>query len=249
MSGLAAIADRVSHRTLAGRALRLPLRLVPRSAVVRVLGGINRGMRWVAGAGPTNACWLGNYEEDHTPALRQVVRPGMVAYDLGANAGFYTLALSKLVGDSGRVFSFEPDARSVSYLRRHIHLNKIENVTVVQAAISSSAQIVAFDGWTVIQKSTYLVPAVSLDEFIGAGNPVPDFIKMDIEGAEFAALEGAQDLLSRAQPTWLLATHSRELTESCKGFLRQRGYRFTGFDCLSDPGEVGDFMVLPSEHE
>ncbi len=112
MSIAATIAQRVSHRTVAGKAIRLPLRLIPNNMVVPVLGGINRGMRWVTGAGTTSGCWLGSYEEDHVGALRQVVRPGMIAYDVGANAGFYTLALSRIVGDAGRVFSFEPDARN-----------------------------------------------------------------------------------------------------------------------------------------
>jgi FkbM family methyltransferase len=244
VSLIARISGRVSHRTLAGRVLRLPLRAIPDNLVVPVLGGINRGMRWITGAGTTSGCWLGSYEEDHAPALRQVVRPAMVAYDLGANAGFYTLALSRLVGASGRVFSFEPDARNAYLLRRHIDLNGLQNVTVVQAAISNSTRLVPFSGWQVVQKSTYLVPSVSLDEFIAAGNPAPDFVKMDIEGAEVEALEGAGSLLSKVRTNWLMATHSKELTASCKATLVQSGYRLTGFDCVSNAGEAGDFMAL-----
>ena len=162
MSIAATIAQRVSHRTVAGKAIRLPLRLIPNNMVVPVLGGINRGMRWVTGAGTTSGCWLGSYEEDHVGALRQVVRPGMIAYDVGANAGFYTLALSRIVGDAGRVFSFEPDARNAHLLRRHLDLNNIRNVTFVQAAVSSSVGLVAFSGWELIDTSAYLVPAISL---------------------------------------------------------------------------------------
>jgi FkbM family methyltransferase len=246
MSFLATISNRISHRTVAGRLLRLPLHLVPDDLVVPVLGGINRGMRWSAGAGPNSKCWLGTFEEDHAPALQQLVRKGMVAYDIGANSGFYTLALSRLVGSSGKVFSFEPDARSTYYLRRHLRLNKIENVTVVQIAISNSTGLVAFDGWKVIQSGAYVVPTISLDEFIAAGHPEPGFIKMDIEGAEAAALQGAQQLLDSAHPNWLMATHSAELTVSCKATLASYGYRFTGFDCVSDPGDAGDFMALCS---
>jgi len=170
----------------------------------------------------------------------------MVAYDVGANAGFYTLALSRLVGPAGRVFEFEPDARSVCQLRHHLRLNKVENVTVVQAAIGSSAGLVAFDGWRVIRESAYVLPTISLDEFVAFGHPVPDFIKMDIEGGEAAALEGAKNLLCSAHPDWLLATHSAELMASCKTTLAQHGYRFTGFDCSSDPGSAADFVALLS---
>jgi FkbM family methyltransferase len=168
----------------------------------------------------------------------------MVAYDVGANAGYYTLALSRLVGKSGRVFSFEPDARSAHLLRRHLELNDLRNVTFVQAAVSGEVGLVPFTGWEVVDSSSYVVPSISLDSFIASGNPSPDFIKMDIEGAEGAALIGASNLLSKRQTSWLLATHSDELTVSCKATLAKYGYHFTGFDCASDPGNASDFMAF-----
>ncbi|HEY2470443.1 MAG TPA: FkbM family methyltransferase [Terracidiphilus sp.] len=244
MSIVAKIAKGVSHRSFAGRAIRLPLRMMPNNVVVPVLGGFNRGMRWLTGAGTTSGCWLGTYEEDHFQALGKIVQPGMVAFDLGANAGFYTLALSRLVGDSGRVFAFEPDARCVYLLRRHIDLNKLRNVTIVQAAVSDSIGLVAFNGWELMQSSEYVVPSVSLDEFIGAGNPRPDFVKMDIEGAEVTALKGARNLLTNARTTWLMAPHSEELTVSCKTTFTQNGYRLRALDCVSDAPDAGDFMAL-----
>ena len=212
---------KISPFSFAGRAIRLPLRLVPRNVVVPVLGGINRGMRWITGAGTTNGCWIGNYEADHVKALRQLVPPGSIAYDLGANAGFYTLALSRLVGESGHVYCFEPEAGNAYLLRRHIELNRLRNVTFVQTAISDSTGMVGFDAplksasGEITSGGSYLIPSISLDEFIAAGNPAPSFIKMDIEGAEQMALEGAKNLLSKQRPAWLVATHTDELTASC----------------------------------
>lgn len=237
------IARRVSHQTVAGRAIRLPLRLIPRNLAIPIFGGINRGMWWVTGAGPTNACWIGSYEEGHFSALREIVRPGMIAYDVGANTGYYTLALSRLVGDAGRVYAFEPGARNSYFLSRHLELNRIRNVTIVQAVVGASIGLVPFTGWRIADRGAYLVPSISLDDFIVA-NPPPSFIKMDIEGAEGAALDGARTLLSRAQPAWLLATHSDELTASCRSVLAQSGYRFTAFDRVSDPGNSADFLAL-----
>ena len=167
----------------------------------------------------------------------------MVAYDVGANAGFYTLALSQLVGDSGKVISFEPDAKSANFLRRHIELNDLRNVTFVQSAVSDSTGLAAFTGWKLIRSGSYLVPTISLDEFIAGGNPPPDFIKMDIEGAEVAALQGARQLLTKTRATWLIATHGDELNATCKTLLKQSGYRFTGFDCISESGP-GDFVAF-----
>jgi hypothetical protein len=122
-------------KSFIGQVVRLPLRFVPNNRTVRVLGGINKGSRWITGSGPTHGCWLGNYEADHAIALPRIITPGSIAYDVGANVGFYTLALSRLVGESGHVFAFEPAARSVYFLRRHLELNNIGNVTVVQTAI------------------------------------------------------------------------------------------------------------------
>jgi len=241
MSGAA---GRLPHTSFAGKALRFPLRLVPRNVVVPVLGGINRGMRWITGAGTTNGCWLGTYEQDHVSALEKIIRPGMVAYDVGANAGYYTLALSRLVGKAGRVYSFEPDARNAHLLRRHVELNQLQNVVFVQAAVSEGIGLVPFTGWELVDSSSYIVPSISLDSFIAEGNPIPDFIKMDIEGAEAAALRGATNLLSKRQTTWIVATHTDELTRICKATLAEYGYRFTGFDCLSDPGNAADFMAF-----
>lgn len=249
MSIVANIAGRISHTTLLGKLARFPFHLVPRSAVVPVLGGINRGRRWIAGAGATNGLWIGNYEADHAPALEQVVRPGMVAYDVGANAGYYTLALSRLVGSSGMVYSFEPDAKYAHFLRRHLELNGIQNVTVIQAAVADSVGLVGFTGWSISKTSSYLVPAISLDSFVAAGHPAPAFIKMDIEGAEGAAIRGARNLLSVAKPVWLLATHSEELNLMCKSMLSENGYHFTGFDCKTDAGASPDFMALPGVRE
>ncbi len=242
---------RVPPSSLAGRAIRLPLRLVPRNMVVPVLGGINKGMRWITGAGTTNGCWIGNYEADHFSALRKLVRPGTIAYDVGANAGYYTLAFSRLVGDSGHVYSFEPEAGNGYLLRRHIEINKLRNVTFVQVAVSDSTGMVGFNAelrsgsGEITSSGSYMVPTISLDEFIAAGNPPPSFIKMDIEGAEGMALEGASSLLSTARAAWLLATHTDELTASCRAVLLRYGYRLAGFDCVSDPGNAPDFLAIP----
>jgi FkbM family methyltransferase len=232
-------------KSFIGQVVRLPLRFVPNNRTVRVFGGINKGSRWITGSGPTHGCWLGNYEADHAIALPRIITPGSIAYDVGANVGFYTLALSRLVGESGHVFAFEPAARSVYFLRRHLELNNIGNVTVVQTAIADRTGLVSFDGWRVGTEKSYVVPTMSLDEFVAAGHPPPSFIKMDIEGVEKLALEGATSLLSKGNIAWLLATHSVELRIECRALMEQFGYHFERFDSPEDPGELGDFLAFP----
>jgi FkbM family methyltransferase len=234
-----------SYKSALGRALRMPMRLLPRDVVVRVLSGPNRGMKWIRGAGITNACWVGNYEADHLAALPALVKPGMIVYDIGAHTGYFTLALSQLVGEKGHVYAFEPEARNVYFLRRHIKLNNLSNVTVVQAAISDKAGMVGFDDIRFTKGSQYLVPTMSLDEFNAAGNPLPGFLKMDIEGAEWPALHGATAILEKAEAMWMLATHSDQLRIDCRAKLASNGYRFAAFDCKTDPADENDFLVLP----
>jgi len=218
--------------------------------VVRVKTGVNQGKLWVTGVG-TNGCWIGTYEEDHIAALQRLVRPGMAAYDVGANAGYYTLALSKLVGDSGHVYSFEPEARNACALQRHIQLNALSNVTLVQAAVSDKVGMAGFEGAfgtaKISANGAYQVPTISLDEFVASGNPVPEFIKMDIEGAERSALRGAASILSRREAIWMMATHSDQLRDECRAMMAGYGYSFKGFDGQGEAGAEGDFLALPGQ--
>jgi FkbM family methyltransferase len=240
---------RTSSSSFAGRMMRLPLRLIPRNAVVRVLSGVNRGQRWIAGANNSNALWIGTYEADHVSAIQKLIHPGMVIYDVGANAGYYTLAFSRLVGESGHIFSFEPEARNADLLRRHLKMNHINNVSFVQTAVSNAVGMAGFEGAAstgrISDVSSYLVPTTSLDEFVAAGNPPPSLVKMDIEGGEIAGLEGARGILEQRNTLWMLATHGAEIKSRCIETLRSYGYRLTGFDGVSPVGNEADFLAFP----
>jgi len=223
--------DRISGQTRLGRILRLPLRLIPGSAVVRVCSGINKGMKWIVGSS-THGCWLGSYEVDKQMVVGRLVKPGMVAYDIGANAGFYTLAFARLVTERGQVWAFEPLARNIHYLRAHAAMNRLGNVHVVQAAVADEMGLVGLDvtgdgSMGVLgRKNGYLVPTVALDELIDSGAlPEPDLIKMDVEGAESMVFEGARRLLARRHVVLLVACHSAKQRELCQTALRANRYR------------------------
>jgi FkbM family methyltransferase len=250
---MANLASKAPARSFFGWALRIPLGLVPRSAVVRVRFGINRGMRWIAGAALGNCHWLGFYEADHAAVLQRVVKPGMIAFDVGANVGFYTLALSRLVGETGHVYAFEPEAKNVSILRRHIALNELRNVTVVQAAVSNRTGLVEFEGGGVLGRigsnSEYMVPAITLNDFVASGNPMPSFLKMDIEGAESLALEGASTLFEKGQCIMMLATHGADVKQSCVDTVQRSGYDVTNFEFAGFPETNADFLIVPKSSQ
>jgi len=118
----------------AGRLIRWPLRVVPSHWTARILTGPNQGFRWIVGAS-SHGCWIGNYERVLADQLWSVLSPGDVFYDLGANAGYYTLLGSRAVGAGGEVVSIDPLSRNLSFLKKHVALNELANVRVVEAAV------------------------------------------------------------------------------------------------------------------
>lgn len=193
-----------------------------------------RGTRWIVGAGQ-HGYWLGTYEYEKQKAFASIVRPGFVVYDIGAHAGFYSLLAAKRSGVEGRVFAFEPLPRNLRCLRRHIALNRVTNVAVVEAAVSDRTGRSAFAE----DPSSFLghlaehglleVRTLALDEWAArAGRPDPDCIKIDVEGGELRVLRGGAQLIERSHPAILLATHGPRVHEACCRFLLERGYRVAG---------------------
>jgi FkbM family methyltransferase len=213
-----------------GDFLRYPLALIPKRAVVKVLAGINQGMKWTVGS-TNHSCWLGGYELDMQGAVRRLIGPGMTVFDIGANAGFYTLAFSRLVGNRGQVWAFEPFAENAHNLVRHVGLNGLANVTVVQAAVADRGGLaglrVGVDRSTgaLSDDAPYKVPTVSLDGLVEAGiAPAPDAIKIDVEGAEVLVLEGARSLVAAKRPVLFVALHGAEEKRRCREILASYGY-------------------------
>jgi len=230
----------ISDRTLIGQALRLPLRLIPKEAQVRIVRGPLRGKRWIAGSS-NHGCWLGSYEHAKQRAFATAIRRGDTVYDLGANVGFYSLLASAFVGSEGRVFSFEPVPRNLSFLRRHLELNQVTNCSVFDVAISSSDGQANFDigpnpcrGHLTTERQTALtVLTVTLDSLVGSGKlPPPNVMKCDIEGGEYDALTGARDTLAKYLPNIFLATHGPEVHVQCCKLLTSLGYKLTPLDDL-----------------
>jgi len=136
-----------------------------------------------------------------------VPQAGDVVWDAGAHAGATTYFLSQLVGSTGRVLAFEPDDIGYSFLLKNIEEHGLANVTPVKKALDRRSGTASFnmDGTMAAAIHDYLtyspnahlksVPTVSFaDACLEFG--VPSFVKMDIEGAEVAVIEGARDFLT-----------------------------------------------------
>jgi FkbM family methyltransferase len=226
----------IRNDTLLGALLRLPLRLVPSGMNIPILQGAHRGKKWIVGSS-THGCWLGSYEHDKRRVFEDVVGRGSVVFDIGAHVGFYTILASVLVGPSGRVISFEPLPRNLEYLRRHINLNRLTNITVVDAAVGNKAGRVRFEEGAnhsmgrVTAGGHIEVESIRIDQAVSEGTlPAPSCIKIDVEGAELDVLDGACQLLTEERPTILMATHGSQIHEACCSFLTSIGYRLTPLD-------------------
>jgi FkbM family methyltransferase len=239
------IFSELRNGTTIAKIARLPLSLVPRDTVVRILRGTLRGERWVVGSA-IHRCWLGFYEYEKQELISREVRPDNVFWDIGANVGFYSLLASKLVG-AGKVFAFEPAPRNLSYLRKHLELNHVSNVQVLAIAVSDRNGTSSFE----IEETGFMghlsgqgsltVPTATLDSLVEEGKILPpDYVKMDIEGGELLAIRGAARTFQRFHPVLFLATHGRQIEKECLQLLESWGYewRSMGDKTGSELGEV-----------
>lgn len=249
--------NRLTSRTLAGRILRLPLRLVPKGLDVAVIRGPNRGLRWRTGSS-VHGCWLGTYEHDKVEKVRAHVKPGAVAFDIGANAGYYTLLLSRLVGPTGRVVAFEPLPENVANLTHHVHVNGLSNCEVIAAAVSDRTGLAGFRtaasnsmGSLSERDADFRIPTLTLDDAVESlGLPAPDFVKMDVEGAEALVFAGARRLLRERSCPWFVALHGADAARGTLQILREEGYRardLSGADVDGTPLDQLDEIVATKE--
>jgi len=216
-------------QTAVGRIIRTPLRLIPKRVVVPILQGPLRGKRWITGSG-IHRIWLGSYEVSKMALAAAWVQAGDTVFDIGANVGIYTLLFSERVGSEGRVVAFEPSARNVSYLRRHLWLNGATNVSVVEAAVSATTGIARFEPGDDAStgrldvSGMFEVATTAIDAFVEFSAQVPSLLKIDVEGAEVDVLHGALATLNRLHPRILLATHSKTLKQTCVRLLASSEY-------------------------
>lgn len=212
---------RLAHRFLSGRGLeRFPLirniyeflcfRLLPKDTTLMVLEGMKIILpgRDSPSTITVNLLMYGVWERLQTKLFKDSIHKGMVVVDVGAHIGYYTLLAAERVRENGVVFAFEPDESNYALLINNIEQNKYSNVTPVQKAVTSSAGTVklfldahesgehSLVGDERRQKAV-LVDSVALDDFLDE-DCVVDVIKMDIEGAEMAALLGMNKVIARS---------------------------------------------------
>lgn len=217
------------------RRMFLPFSLTLRS-------GPLRGNKWIVSSGISFL--KGTYEPEKSEAVVNTIKKGEVILDVGAHIGYFSLLMAKCAGSKGKVYSFEPRGINQLFLKKHIRINKFKNIEVIEKAISDGMGNESFStkhgtGTGRLSDSGDLrVETTSIDIFCKEREISPTFIKIDIEGGEVKALNGAKVTLNKLKPTVLLATHGDELDEYCDKFLCDLGYKSLDLNQLKGDKEV-----------
>jgi len=206
-----------------------------------------------------------SYDAPVAAFLRERVRPGALCFAVGANVGVYVLQFAHWSAPSGQVVAFEPNPEAQAILRKHIEMNRLaERTRVVPAAIGESSGEALFyaveaDGMSRLgepnqalagRTRAITVPVVTLDDYCRTENLQPDWLFIDIEGFEIAALSGARELIESRRGelgiivemhpnVWNSANTTRARAESLIADLGLHAVPLTGqTDCLGDYGLV-----------
>jgi FkbM family methyltransferase len=152
--------------------------------------------------------WHRVFEPGTTEYFKNNIKPGQTIVDIGANIGYYTLLFSKLTGPHGHVYAFEPEPENIFLLKKNLEINSIKNVTVIEKAVDvceSSTKLFInkknrgnhriFDSGD--HRKSINIQTTSIDKFFENINVPIDWIKMDIEGAEYRALQGMKNFLQK----------------------------------------------------
>ena len=169
---------------------------------------------------------LDRYETETTRLFESLIKPGMVIVDVGAHVGYYSLLAARLVGPTGKVYSFEPDPDNHSLLLKNIEYNGYHNIRAVNYAISNrlgSATLynTALDSGRhsiyqhgLPQRGTVTVDTTPMDTFLeGEGWPRIGLVKIDVEGAELDVLMGMEQLIGRSPEINLIVEFNPRLLE------------------------------------
>jgi FkbM family methyltransferase len=163
----------------------------------------------------------GEYESELTSIVSGLVKPGDVCVDVGANFGWYTTLLAKLVAPGGRVIAVEPSSRVASVLRSNVTLNNFDqSVQVVNAAAGGSAGSVSLStesdtesalAFVTTDGSGESVSMVTIDSLVDGAEP--SLVKIDVEGYEAHVLAGMVGLLTGPNPPMILVEMNAEALE------------------------------------
>jgi len=149
-----------------------------------------------------------NWEPFEVNLIEKIVKKGDNVLDIGANIGFYTLILARLVGKTGRVYAFEPEKNNFNLLKKNVEISNYKNIILINKAVSNKTgkiklylcqdnladhRIYDFDNKGKVTE----VESIQLDDYFKDYKEKINFIKIDVEGAEISVLKSMENLLKK----------------------------------------------------
>lgn len=190
------------------------LHFILKDKAIAVLSGPLKGWQWLPPSG-NHSYWLGTYEREYVTTFSRYVQPGHVVFDIGAQAGYFTLIASRLTGNEGQVVAFEPFPQNVRFIREHCRLNNCNNVKVLEVAVgglSQTRQFLANDSFMghISNKGSLEVETRALDDLAAKHEiSLPNVLKIDVEGMEYWVLQGGKNIIQESRPTIFISTHGQ----------------------------------------
>lgn len=192
------------------------------------MSGPNRGRWWnVASAG--SGYVTGLRAKEQMALLRCLISRGDIVWDVGAHHGYVTMLAAERVGPAGWVHAFEPGQRNARILTRHVHWNRLSNVSVHDVALASYAGRARFGGGLTskmhaLGSGDEYVRVCTAETLVESGTVrEPTVVKIDVEGSEADVLTGALPVLP-SHVLILVAIHSAEADQACTHLLQARGF-------------------------
>jgi FkbM family methyltransferase len=217
--------------------------------VLPVLSSSLRGTRLRVNGLVKGSVFIRDYERDKQNAFRFLLRGNSIFFDVGANVGLHSYYVTRKYPNV-KIFAFEPLPGNAAYIRESIALNKFNNISVIESAVSSSEGEAFFDenknnsmGMLVAKQTSLKVKLITLDDFIRQENIYPDVLKIDVEGAESEVLKGASHLIKQAAPSFIIELHNPQQDLEVARILLQHGYSI--FRLNEKAGKSPTGLLLP----
>ena len=176
----------------------------------------------------------GEFSEGEVELFRQVVKPNSVVLDIGANIGCHTVFMAQAMENSGRIIAIEPQRLTYQMLCANVALNSLFNVQCFNYAVGDTegtvlvpvlnpASNLNFGGMDVRQfENGEPIKKITIDSL---GLPACQFIKLDVEGMEILALNGARETVAEYKPVMYIENDRKENSDDLIRLIASYGYR------------------------
>ena len=188
------------------------------------------------------ATYLYNYEAHAVAFMREVIQKDWVVYDIGANMGLYSILAARMIGANGFVYSIEANPVCLYFLRMNLANNLEGNYQILPAAVTQADEEVSFtvnygNSNLGLEEHSTFYAAKTGHQISVQGHAIsslvdlyqwqpPNFLKIDVEGAEASVIRGLGEVFETARPFALIEIHGRKAAVDTFSSMEHLPYRF-----------------------